>query len=37
MKISFDLKIDGDDIEGSVTAGQFGSFPVKGEKIDGPN
>ena len=36
MKLSFDIDIDGDDIEGSVTAGQFGTFPMTGEKIGDP-
>lgn len=31
-KIETSVKIDGDSIEGTMTAGQFGSFPVKGSR-----
>ncbi len=36
LKLTFDLSVDGDDMEGSVTAGQFGTFPMTGEKIGDP-
>lgn len=36
MKLVFDLEIDQGDIEGSVTAGEFGTFPMTGEKIGDP-
>ena len=32
ISLSFDLVIDGDNIEGSVKAGNFGSFDVEGSR-----
>jgi hypothetical protein len=37
LKLEFDLKLENKTFKGSVAVGQFGSFPVKGELIDGPN
>lgn len=36
LKLEFDLTLDKKTFKGSVAVGQFGSFPVKGEMIDGP-
>lgn len=37
MKVSFDVVIDGDDMEGTVTAGSFGTFDVEGSRIGVPD
>ncbi|PHN05421.1 amidohydrolase family protein [Flavilitoribacter nigricans] len=37
MKVSFDVIIDGDEVEGTVTAGSFGTFDVEGERIGVPD
>ncbi len=34
MDLTFDLEIEGDSFEGSIIAGQFGSFPATGSKVD---
>ena len=34
MDLTFDLEIEGDSFEGSIIAGQFGSFPATGTKVD---
>ena len=34
MNISMDIEFDGDTFEGDVTAGDFGTFPVTGQKKD---
>lgn len=33
MTISFELTIDGENLEGTVDVGQFGTFEVKGDKV----
>ncbi|MFT4762327.1 MAG: imidazolonepropionase-like amidohydrolase [Paraglaciecola sp.] len=33
MKISFELTVDGESIEGTVNVGEFGTFEVKGDKV----
>lgn len=37
MKVSFDVIIEGDEIEGTVTAGSFGTFDVEGARIGVPD
>jgi imidazolonepropionase-like amidohydrolase len=37
LKLDFNLTMDTKNFSGSVSVGQFGSFPVKGELIDGPD
>ncbi len=37
LKLSFSFEIDGDDLKGSVSVDQYGTFPIKGEKVSGPN
>lgn len=37
MTLEFDLTLDGDSMEGNVTVGQFGTFPVIGRRISKPN
>lgn len=37
MKVKFDVEIKGEQLEGSVTAGSYGSFPVEGERVGDPN
>lgn len=37
MKVSFDVIIEGDDMEGTVTAGSFGTFDVEGARIGVPD
>ena len=37
MTISFDVVIDGEDFEGTVVAGDFGSFDVEGSRLSTPN
>ncbi|MBO9713121.1 hypothetical protein [Sphingomonas sp.] len=32
MTLDFDVKIDGDNLSGTVTAGMFGSFPITGTR-----
>ena len=36
IQLNFELTIDDGDLEGTVTAGEFGSFPVKGERVGDP-
>lgn len=36
VTVSFDLTIDGDSLEGSMSAGSFGSFDVEGDRESGP-
>lgn len=36
MKLDFTLTIDEGDVDGSVAAGDFGTFPVKGQRIADP-
>ena len=36
MELSFDLEFDGDSYEGTVAAGEFGSFPISGSKNSSP-
>ena len=36
MNVSFDLDIESDSFEGTVTAGNFGSFPISGDKTSTP-
>jgi len=36
MKLDFSLTIDDGDVDGSVKAGDFGTFPVKGERVGDP-
>ena len=36
VTLSFDLVVDGDTFEGSVDAGQFGTFDVEGDRTSGP-
>lgn len=37
MRVSYDVIIEGDAFEGTVTAGSFGSFDVEGERIGTPD
>lgn len=37
MNIGFDLDFDGDDVEGSVSAGEFGTFDLTGSKVSPEN
>lgn len=37
MNISFDIVIDGNEFEGTVVAGDFGSFEVEGSRVSTPN
>ena len=36
MNISFDLEVEEESFEGTVTAGNFGSFPISGDKTSTP-
>jgi imidazolonepropionase-like amidohydrolase len=36
MNLNFDLEIDGNSYEGTVTAGNMGTFPMSGDKISAP-
>jgi imidazolonepropionase-like amidohydrolase len=36
MTLEFDLKIDGDTMDGNVAVGEFGSFKVTGQRTDKP-
>ncbi len=36
IPVSYDIEFDGDTFDGTITAGQFGSFPVTGDKIGDP-
>ncbi|GLR17105.1 amidohydrolase family protein [Portibacter lacus] len=36
MKLKYDFTIDAGEIDGSVIAGEFGSFPLKGERTGDP-
>jgi imidazolonepropionase-like amidohydrolase len=35
MKVEISITVDGDSFEGTMTAGRFGSFPIKGSKEPG--
>ena len=35
-ELEFDLEVDGDAMDGSVSVGEFGSFKVKGQRTDKP-
>jgi len=37
MALEFDLKLDGESFEGTVTVGEFGTFPVTGQRTSKPN
>ncbi|MEZ5040595.1 MAG: amidohydrolase family protein [Saprospiraceae bacterium] len=37
LTVAYALVIDGDSIEGTVTAGQYGSFSLEGERISNPD
>lgn len=37
VALEFDLTLDGDSFEGTVTVGSFGSFPITGQRISKPN
>jgi imidazolonepropionase-like amidohydrolase len=37
MALEFDLKIDGESLQGTVTVGEFGTFPVTGQRTSKPN
>lgn len=37
MKVTYEVIIDGDEFEGSVTAGSFGTFDVEGERVGLPD
>ena len=37
MALEFDLKLDGESFEGKVTVGEFGTFPVTGQRTSKPN
>lgn len=37
MKVAFDVVVDGEDFEGTVTAGSFGTFDVEGSRISTPD
>ncbi len=36
MSLEFNLKVNGETFDGSVTVGEFGSFPVSGQRISTP-
>jgi hypothetical protein len=36
MKVSFDVVVDGNDMEGTVAAGSFGTFDVEGSRVSTP-
>jgi hypothetical protein len=36
MKVAFDVVVDGEDFEGTVTAGSFGTFDVEGTRVSTP-
>ena len=37
MALEFDLKLDGESLEGTVTVGEFGTFPITGQRVSKPN
>jgi imidazolonepropionase-like amidohydrolase len=37
MALEFDLKLDGESLEGTVAVGEFGTFPVTGQRTSKPN
>lgn len=37
IELEFDLKINGESFEGTVTLGEFGSFPITGTRTAKPN
>lgn len=36
MALSFDIEFEGESFKGTVSAGDFGAFPIEGELVDGP-
>jgi hypothetical protein len=36
LKLTYNLKVENGEVSGSVVAGNFGSFPIKGERIGDP-
>ena len=34
INLDYDLQINGNDLSGDITVGDFGSFPIKGTKVD---
>ena len=37
MTLEFDLKLDGESFSGTVTVGEFGTFPISGQRTSKPN
>jgi len=37
VELEFDLTVDGETLDGTVTVGEFGTFPVEGSKTSKPN
>lgn len=34
INLDYDLQVEGNDLSGDITVGEFGSFPIKGTKVD---